>query len=155
FRLPRDARALATFSAVAAALVLLAFGPTRHGPTAPVRAAAPAPTAPAAEKDGLDPDDVEYQKQFVEEMKQIAAQTEDESLQQMAKELQELLEKAEKGQLSKQELLTQMEALEKKYAEGSPDNLDKTLADLKDQGKELQKSQVTKKLGEALEKGDL
>jgi hypothetical protein len=154
FRAPRDTRALATFLAVGGALAALAFGPTRAVPAAalPATAARPQPPAPS---ESLDPDDVTYQKEFVEEMRQLAATTQDEALQQMARELQELLDQAARGQIGKQELLAKMEAIEKKYAEGSSDRLDETLADLKDQGKELARNAVTKRLGEAMEKGDL
>src|SRR5262249_37924332 len=140
--------------AVGAAVAALSFHP---GPAVATgaRFATARPTAPADDKPTLDPDDLSYQKQTVEEMRELAATTQDETLTAMAKELQDLLDKASKGAITKQALLERMEALEKKYAEGGSESLDKMLRELKQQGQELKKNQLTKRLGEAIEKGDI
>lgn len=154
YRLPEDSRPLALFALLGAAITLLTFGP----PPPPRSAAIPAiaPTAPAtAEEDLLDPDDLQFQQQFVDEMKQLAAETKDQALTRMASDLQALLDKAQAGKIGKRDLLARMEAVEKQYTADTDDHLDQTLADLKDQGKELAKSPVTKRLGEALAKGDM
>jgi hypothetical protein len=154
-RLPRDLRPLGAFVAVAAIVALLRFGPEPPRGLAAAAAAGAAAPPPAAPPETRDPDDVDYQKQFVEDMKALARDTGDPALEEMARELQALLDKAERGEIGKQELITQMEALEKKYSKASGDDVDAMLADLKEQGKELKKKAVTKKLGEAMEAGDL
>jgi hypothetical protein len=157
FRAPRDARALAAFTAVAAVIALLRFGPTADAALAGRAPGAERPRAavPPEEKERLDPDDLEYQRQFVEDMKQLAVDTQDQMLFDMARELEALLAKAEKGELSKQELIEKMEAAEAKYTRGNRQDLDAQLAELEKQGKQLKKQPLTRKLGEAMEKGDL
>ncbi len=153
FRAPRDLRALAAFAAVGGLVCLLRFGP-EPGPR--VRAALPpAGAGPTAEGDTLDPDDVTYQREIVEDMHRTAAETGDAALEELAKQLDALLDKAEKGEISKLELLAQLDALERRYQEGSAADADTMMSQLKEQGKELAKKEPTKKLGEALQKGDL
>jgi len=157
FRTPRDLRALSAFVVVGAAIAGLAFHPAPPPLPLALRGTAPGANPPVAppEPESLDPEDVDYQKQFVEEMTQIAADTQDENLKQLTDELQRLLDQAAKGQISKQALLEQMDALERKYALGGSNNLDKLLGGLKDMGQDLKKNKVTQRLGEALEKGDM
>ncbi len=157
FRTPRDLRALSAFVVVGAAIAGLAFHPTPPPLPLALRGATPgtAPATPTPEPETLDADDVDYQKQFVEEMKEIAASTQDENLKQLTDELQKLLDQAARGEISKQALLEQMDALERKYSQGGSDNLDKLLGGLKDLGQDLKKNKVTQRLGEALEKGDM
>jgi hypothetical protein len=155
FRAPRDLRALVAFAAVGGVVCLLRFGPE---PRAQLRAAMP-PSGPAAAEpaDALDPDDVKYQRDIVEDMHRVAAETGDQPLEELAKKLDALLDKAEKGEVSKLEMLAEMDALEQRYQEGAAAeaDADKMMGQLKEQGKELAKKEPTKKLGEALEKGDL
>jgi hypothetical protein len=155
-RPPRDLRAAAVFAAVALAVVALRFGPERRGVTAAGLGIASA-RGPGDEpvNDAIDADDIEFQKQFVEDMQRMAEQTGDEHLAEFAKQLQELLGQAQKGQISKQDLIVKMEALEKKYMQGSDEDVQAILAELKDQGKELQKNPSTKRLGDALQAGDM
>ena len=154
FRTPHDARALSAFVVVGAAIAALSFHPEPPPPLA-VGAAPVQKAAPADESESLDADDLDYQRQYVDELKKLAETTQDETLKQMTQELQEILEEAARGQTSKQALLERMEKLEKKYAEGSSQSLDKLLGGLKDQGQELKKNKVTQRLGDALEKGDM
>jgi hypothetical protein len=154
FHAPRDLRALTAFTVVGALVAMLAFGP---GSVPPPVAAAPRPSAPAqpAIAESLDPDDLDYQRQFIEDMKQLAEQTRDSSLLEMSRELEALLDQAEKGEIGKQELIGRMEELEQKYSQSTARDLDAVLADLKEQGKQLKKEKQTRELGEALEQGDL
>lgn len=154
FHAPRDTRALAAFVTVGGALALLSFGPEPPPGAAAIAAARPMP-APAAPIETLDPDDVDYQKQFVDDMKELAQQTGDQALEEMARELENLLNKAERGEMGKQELITEMERIEKKYTRAQGQDTESVVAELKEQGKELKKNPATKKLGEAMEKGDL
>lgn len=157
FRTPRDLGALSAFVVVAAAISGLAFHPAPPPLPLALRGTAPGAHPPVAtpEPEKLDPEDVDYQKQFVEEMKEIASDTQDENLKQLTEELQKLLDQAARGEISKQALLEQMDALERKYAQGGSDNLDKLLGGLKDLGQDLKKNKVTERLGDALEKGDM
>ncbi len=154
FRTPRDLKALSAFTVVAAAVATLSFHPPRKLLPGATMAAARPPASPE-DKQTLDPDDLSYQRQTVEEMHQLAAVTQDENLSAMVKELQELLEQAAKGSITKQALLERMEALEKKYAEGGSESLDKMMRELKQHGQELKKNKQTQRLGEAIEKGDM
>ncbi len=154
WRAPRDLGALGVFATVALVIVLLAFGPAAPAATTAILPAAHAIQNPA-DQESLDPDDLAYQRQFVDDMKKLAEETQDQDLKQFAVDLKALLDKAEKGEISKQDLLTQMDALEKNYMKGSTASADSVVAQLKDQGKELKKNPVTKRLGEALEAGDM
>jgi chemotaxis protein histidine kinase CheA len=153
FRWPRDLRALAAFGVVGGLVCLLRFGPE---PRPVLRAALPPASSGAPEQaDTLDPDDIQYQREIVADMHRVAAETGDKSLEEMAKKLDVLLDKAEKGEVSKLEMLAEMDALERSYQEGAAADADTMMSQLKEQGKELAKKEPTKKLGEALEKGDL
>ncbi|HKA88294.1 MAG TPA: hypothetical protein VKE22_11530 [Haliangiales bacterium] len=154
FRVPRDLRALGAFAAVGALVCLLRFGPE---PRPAVRAAVPPGPAPSEQTEALDHDDVQYQRDIVDDMHRVAAETGDTALEEMAKKLDELLDKAEKGEISKLEMLAKMDALEQAYQQGAATDADSDalMSQLKEQGKELAKHEPTKKLGEALQKGDL
>jgi hypothetical protein len=159
FKLPRDFRAAAAFLVVAVAVTSLAFAPEHDtvDPGFALRDATARQSAADAERDknALDPDDLDYSRDYVKELANLADQTHDPALKEFADALEELIAKAEKGEISKEELLAKMEALEKKYMEGSDTDVDAMLADMKDSGKELQKEPLTKRLGEALEAGDM
>src|SRR5262249_39375373 len=104
---------------------------------------------------GLDPDDLQPPREFLADMKAMAEQTGDRNLQQFADALEKLLEQAEKGELSKEELMAKMEQLEKDYMEGADQDVDAMLQELKEMAKQFQKDEQTKDLGEALENGDM
>jgi hypothetical protein len=159
FTLPRDARAAGAFLVVALAVGSLAFAP-EHEPSDPGFALRDATAKQAAadaerEKNALDPDDLDYSRDYVKELANLANETHDPALKEFADALEELIAKAEKGEISKEELLAKMEQLEKKYMDGSDTDVDAMLADMKDSGKELKKEPLTKRLGEALEAGDM
>jgi chemotaxis protein histidine kinase CheA len=159
FRLPRDTRAAGAFLVVAIAVTSLAFAPEHDAvdPGFALRDATARQSAADAEreKNALDPDDLDYSRDYVKELANLADQTHDPALKEFADALEELIAKAEKGEISKEELLAKMEALEKKYMDGSDTDVDAMLADMKDSGKELQKEPLTKRLGEALAAGDM
>jgi hypothetical protein len=58
---------------------------------------------------------------ILEDLKQLALTTQDQALFDMAVELEELLARAEKGEVSKQQLIEKMEALQDRYARGAGD----------------------------------
>jgi hypothetical protein len=158
FRQPRDLMPAGIFAVVAMLVVLLAFGPPKKFPPLGLR---PSTAMGLNDPDsitlpvGLDTDDTVYQKQFVEDMRQMAEQTKDPHLKDFTEALEKLLELAEKGEITKAELMARMEQLEKQYMEGAEQDVDSMMDSLKESAAELKKEQLTKKLGEALEAGDM
>jgi chemotaxis protein histidine kinase CheA len=156
---PRDVRPAGAFVLVAAIISMLAFRPEAppDWDALALRDETARQAAAAAARDdrALDPDDLAYSRSYLDELKQIADQTADPTLRKFTEELEALLEKAEKGDISKEELLAEMERLEKQYMEGSQEDLTEQLADMKDAAAELKKEPLTKRLGEALESGDM
>jgi len=103
----------------------------------------------------LDPDEKAYVESILAELRDVAKRDQVPELEDFAKKLEQLLGQAENGEITKEQLLDALakaeEALDKD-AEPNQDEVDKKLADM---GKELAKDQMTKELGEALEKKDL
>lgn len=160
FRTPADTRAAGIFAVVAAAVTCLAFRPDDlpdlnfarlDDRTGERRGAA----EEDPESKGMDPDDLDASRQYLADLNDIAQQTGDTHLQQFTQELEKLLGMAEKGEISKEELLAKMEELEKKYMEGADQDVEQMLGELKDMGKGLEKEPLTRRLGEALEAGDM
>lgn len=100
-------------------------------------------------------DDMEYTRDLLEDLKSTAKADQDQNLQEFVDKIEELLTKAEMGELSKEDLLEELQKAEEKFMEGAEENIKETIADLKEMGKELQKNKHTKELGKALEKNDL
>ena len=100
-------------------------------------------------------DDMEYTRDLLQDLKNTATADEDKNLQEFVDKIDELLTKAEMGELSKEELLEELQKAEEKFMEGAEENIKETMADLKDMGKELKKNKHTAELGKALEKNDL
>src|SRR5437763_1889558 len=72
------------------------------------------------DKNMMDADDAKYvREQYVDDLKKMAEQTGDPFLKKLAEQLEDLLDKAEKGEISKEELLAKMDELEKNYMDGS------------------------------------
>ena len=109
-------------------------------------------------KDGsvaLDPDEVAYVKSILAQLHDVAQKDKVPELDDFAKKIEELLEKAQNGEITKEELLEALakaeDALEKN-AEPKQEDVDKKLAEM---GKELSKDPLTKPLGDELQKPDL
>jgi hypothetical protein len=115
-------------------------------------------TDPAYHKEGsvaLDPDDRAYLEALLAELKAVAARDKVPELDDFAKQIEQLLKDAELGKISKEQLLDALAKAEDKMnkdAEPNQAELDKQLAEL---GKQLSKDQVSKELGDALQKHDL
>lgn len=113
---------------------------------------------PAYHKDGsvaLDPDDRAYLDALLSELRAVAKRDKVPELEDFAKQIEQLLKDAELGKISKEQLLDALaKAEDKMNKDAEPDQaeLDKQLADL---GKELSKDQMTKELGDALQKNEL
>ena len=103
----------------------------------------------------LNDDDLAYAKQLLAEVKATARTDDVKALDDFTAKIEKLLDDAEKGQITKEQLLDQLAAAEKELNAGNePDQnaVDKSMADT---GKELEKNEVTKDLGKALADGDL
>lgn len=144
--------------ALAGAVVIAAFvlpePPTEDSAGLPTLSVVD-PTRPLEDAVILDEDDRAYAEQLVEELRKTAAETGDEQLKQFAAEVEALLDKAARGEITKAELLEALARAEKKYLETEPERTRETLASLSATGEQLQKTPLTRKLGKALERGDL
>jgi hypothetical protein len=103
----------------------------------------------------LDPDDKAYLEALLGEIKAVGKREEVPELEDFAKQIQQLLQDAELGKISKEKLLESLAKAEDKleeHAEPNQADIDKQLAEL---GKQLAKDQLTKELGDALQKTDL
>jgi hypothetical protein len=159
FKTPRDTRAAAAFLVIAGAVASLGFSPDTHRLAdfwpKPVDDAQAAAAAALRDKQALDSDDINYARQYVEELRAIAEQSKDPALLDLSKQLSELLDKAERGDISKEDLLARMDELEKNYDAATRSDPTSDLSELKDAAKELKKEPLTRRLGEALEAGDM
>ncbi|HMG22092.1 MAG TPA: hypothetical protein VK607_12265, partial [Kofleriaceae bacterium] len=103
----------------------------------------------------LDPDDRAYLDALIAEIKAVGKRDQVPALEDFAKQIEQLLQDAELGKISKEKLLEALAKAENELAQhAEPDQaeLDKQLAEL---GKQLAKDQLTKDLGDALQKTDL
>lgn len=113
---------------------------------------------PAYHKDGsvtLDPDDRAYLDALLAELKAVAKRDRVPELEDFAKQVEQLLKDAELGKISKEQLLDTFAAAQDKldkHGEPDPAEVNKQLSEI---GKELAKDQLTKELGNALQKNDL
>ncbi len=103
----------------------------------------------------FEPDERQYIEAILNELRNVAHRDGVPELDEFAKKLEQLLEKAENGEITKQELLDELAKAEQalnKGAEPDPAEVQKQLGEM---GKELAKQQLTKELGQALQKNDL
>lgn len=113
---------------------------------------------PAYHKTGsvaLEPDDRAYIEALVAELKAVAQRDNVPELEQFAKQIQDLLKDAELGKISKEKLLDSLAKAEDQLSKGAePDQaeIDQQLAEI---GKQLSREQLTKELGDALQKKEL
>ena len=103
----------------------------------------------------FDEDDQDFQQDLIDDLRATADKTEDPHLKEFVNEIEDLVQKAKDGAISKQELLEKLAKAEEKYMEGSDEDLEEHLSELKKTGKELQKDKLTKELGKALEQADM
>ncbi len=103
----------------------------------------------------FEPDEKAYIEAILGQLKDVAKRDKVPELEDYAKQLEDLLKKAENGDITKEQLLDALskaeDALDKEN-DPKPEEVAKKLSDM---GKELQKNDVTKELGQALEKQDL
>ena len=103
----------------------------------------------------LDPDEKAYVESILAELKNVAQRDQVPELDEFAKKIEQLLAQAENGEITKEQLLDALAKAEdalNKNAEPDPEQLAKQLGQM---GQELAKDELTKQLGEALQKQDL
>jgi hypothetical protein len=103
----------------------------------------------------LDDDDRSYTEDLLAELRATAARDQIPELEDYVRKVEELLALAEKGDLSKEELLEGLQQAEdalKKGEDPDPAQIDQDLAQT---GKELEKNELTRDLGKALQQKDL
>jgi hypothetical protein len=103
----------------------------------------------------LEEDEMAYARSLVEELRRQAKQDKVDELDDFAAKIEKLLEMAEKGEISKEQLLEEMQKADEEMQKGQePDQAEVDKA-IEDTGKELSKGEQTKELGQAMQKGDL
>ena len=103
----------------------------------------------------LDPDERQYVESLLRELHEAALRDQVPELDEFAKKIEQLLKQAERGEISKEQLLDALQKAEDelgKNGEAKQPEVDKKLEDM---GKELSKDPMTKELGDALQKQDL
>ncbi len=103
----------------------------------------------------LDPDERAYVESILSQLRDLAKKEKIEDLEKFIAKIEQLLKDAEEGKISKETLLAELQKAEDLLNQGmepDPKDIAKKLGEM---GKELQKSEVTKELGKALEKNDL
>jgi len=100
-------------------------------------------------------DDLSYTKDLLEELKQVAMRDQVPELLDYVKRVEQLLEMGEKGELTKEELLEELQKAEEQLSQGEEPDQKELDKDISDMGKEMQKNEMTEELGKALAKNDL
>jgi len=103
----------------------------------------------------LEPDDRAYLEALLSELRAVAKRDRVPELEDFAKQIEQLLKDAELGKISKEQLLDALAKAEdqlNKNPEPDQAQVGKQLAEL---GKELSRDQITKELGDALQKNEL
>ncbi|HVV83140.1 MAG TPA: hypothetical protein VHE35_08665, partial [Kofleriaceae bacterium] len=103
----------------------------------------------------LDEDDQRYMRDLVADLKAVARRDGVKDLDDYAAKIEHLLDQADNGELTKEQLLAEAKKAEDalaEHAEPTPQQVDQALAD---SGQELAKDPLTKELGQALQKQDL
>ncbi|MBV8758365.1 MAG: hypothetical protein JO257_13850 [Deltaproteobacteria bacterium] len=103
----------------------------------------------------LEPDEKAYVEAILGQLQDVAKRDNVKELDDFANQIKDLLKKAENGEITKEQLLDALSKAEdalNKENDPKPEEVAKKLSDM---GKELKKQDVTKDLGEALEKQDL
>jgi hypothetical protein len=101
-------------------------------------------------------EDMDYTRDLLDDLKRTAAENQDPELSELTRNIEKLLDDAEMGKLSREELIDELQKAHDKYMEGGNEKmLEEAASDLQKSGKELEKSELTKELGKALSKGDM
>jgi hypothetical protein len=103
----------------------------------------------------LEEDDLDYVRDLLHDLKAVAKTDDAQALDEFAAKLEKLLEQAEKGELTKEQLLAKVDEAFEELSKGATPDPSEVNKDLQETGKELAKQEVTQELGRALEQGDL
>jgi hypothetical protein len=103
----------------------------------------------------LEPDEKAYVETILAELRNVAQRDKVPELDEFANKIEKLLKMAENGEISKEQLLDALSKAEEALDKNNDPNPEEVASKLADMGKELAKEQLTKELGEALEKKDL
>jgi hypothetical protein len=156
FGWPRETRPALAFAAVCALVAGLYFpDEAKLGTPGGPGVALEGPGGPPETAVHFDDYDLEYQRDLVDNLRQTAGETGDTHLEEFSREIDALLDRAERGEMTRQELLEALAKAEKNYLEGIDDNVEETLEELARTGRELSKNRETRDLGRALAQGDL
>lgn len=100
-------------------------------------------------------DDLAYAKALLEDLRATAKADEVKELDEYVAKIEALLDQAERGEISKEKLLEELDKAQDELNKGQEPNQDEVNKDLAETGKELQKEKLTKELGKALAENDL
>jgi hypothetical protein len=103
----------------------------------------------------LDADERAYVESILAQLKELAKREKIEDLDKFIAKIEQLLKDAEQGKISKEQLLSELAKAEDMLNAGQEPDQKEIAKKLGEMGKELQKNEVTKELGKALEKSDL
>jgi hypothetical protein len=103
----------------------------------------------------LDPDDEAYMRDLVADLRATAEKDDVQALRDYAAKIEQLLDQADKGELTKEQLLQAMAEAQAELEQLAEDKPEQITKDLAETGNELAKNDQTKELGEALKQGDL
>lgn len=103
----------------------------------------------------LDPDERAYVEAILGELENIAKRDQVPELEEFAAKIEKLLDQADKGEITKQQLLDALAKVEEAMKQGMEPDEAEVKQQLAQMGKELAKNELTKELGKALENNDL
>jgi hypothetical protein len=103
----------------------------------------------------LSPDDEAYMRDLVADLRDTAKRDQVKDLDDYAAKIEQLLDQADRGELTKEQLLEAMQKAQDELDQHTEIKPEQVTKDLADTGVELNKNELTKELGAALEKGDL
>ena len=102
-----------------------------------------------------DEDDRNYMEDLIRELREAAKRDNVPELDEYADRVEQLLQLAEQGELTKEQMLEELKKAEDALQEGAEPDQKEVDKDLSDTGKELEKNEMTKELGKALQENDL
>lgn len=103
----------------------------------------------------LDDPELDYLRALLADIRLTAKQDQAEALEDYAAKVEKLLEQAERGELTKEQLLREMEKAQAEMDRGAESNPDQVAKELAETGKQLAQTELTKELGKALQKNEL
>jgi len=102
-----------------------------------------------------DDDDRAYMEDLIKELRAAAKRDQVEELDLYADRVEQLLEMAEQGELTKEQMLEELKKAEEALQKGEEPDQKEIDKDISETGKELEKNELTKELGKALQENDL